>query len=323
MTDWHTDALDLLDKYVPRTSEDPTEPILRALVAHAPTKRGQQNLCQDILKCGGTTTTEEIDLSERLYDLGQYYVSALLVPMLRGGKTSWDTRIHLSKETNLVPTISPLLIEQAKHDLEKTQVLALVRDNYRCVISGVPDLLACETHLVQDPDAPEIAFTTAARILPLSFAGGGESASVWTALSKFSGMDVASELSGHNINRLGNIFTVTIRDHWPFSGLHACLEAVEGKEHTYRVARCLPGIKLPVGKEITFTSTHPELELPDPRFIAIHAACAKTIWSSGTFRYLDRIVQDWEELPVLAEDGSSHVLFHALHSITPRMIISE
>ncbi|EUC58270.1 hypothetical protein RSOL_244620 [Rhizoctonia solani AG-3 Rhs1AP] len=249
MTDWHPNALNLLDKYVPRTPEDPTEPILRALVAHAPTKRGQQNLCQDILKCGGTATTEEIDISERLYNLGQYYVSALLVPMLRGGKTSWDTRIHLSKETNLVPTISPLLIEQAKHDLEKTQVLALVRDNYRCVISGVPDFLACETHLVQDPDAREIAFTTAARILPLSFAGGGESASVWTALSKFSGMDVASELSGHNINRLGNIFTVTIRDHWPFSGLYACLEAVEGKEHTYRVARCLPGIKLPVGKE--------------------------------------------------------------------------
>ncbi|CAE6396208.1 unnamed protein product [Rhizoctonia solani] len=322
MTDWHPNALNLLDKYVPRTPEDPTEPILRALVAHAPTKRGQQNLCQDILKCGGTATTEEIDISERLYNLGQYYVSALLVPMLRGGETSRKTRIHLSKETNLVPTISPLLIEQAKHDLEKTQVLALVRDNYRCVISGVPDFLACETHLVQDPDAREIAFTTAARILPLSFAGGGESASVWTALSKFSGMDVASELSGHNINRLGNIFTVTIRDHWPFSGLYAWLEAVEDQEHTYRVVKSLPVIKLPTGK-ITFTSSHPELELPNPRFIAIHAACAKAIWSSRTSRYLHRIVQDWEELPVLAEDGSSHVLFHALHSITPRMIISE
>ncbi|CAE6501122.1 unnamed protein product, partial [Rhizoctonia solani] len=220
------------------------------------------------------------------------------------------------EDTNLEPTIDPTVIKEVKHDVKKTKALALVRDDYRCLICGLHDILVYQNQPVQDVSA--VTATTAAPILPFHLGRNGESTAFWAALSKFRGMDVANVLSGNNINRLGNVLTITPDDHGLFSGLCSWLEAVEGKEHTYRVCAGHRLFALPIGKEITLTSTRPELELPDPRLIAIHAAIAKVTWSSDTRAYLDRIVKDLEELPILAKDGSSDVLLHALRGISPR-----
>ncbi|CAE6497453.1 unnamed protein product, partial [Rhizoctonia solani] len=287
MTEWNPNAPEILDKYIPQTPKDPTERLLRALVVHAPTERGRQNVCDDILKCGGAAATGESHLSERLYEIGQYYVSALLVPMLQGDRITRDGWVDLKLENiNPESTIDPTLIEEAKRDVKKTKALALVRDDYQCVICGLHDILVYKNQPIQDvPGVP----TTAAPILPFHLGRSGESTAFWAALSKFSGMDVANMLCGDNINRLGNVLTITPDDHGLFSGLCGWLEAVEGMEDTYRVCAGRHLFALPIGKVITLTSTRPELELPDPRLIAIHAAIAKVTWSSDTRTYLDRI----------------------------------
>jgi hypothetical protein len=48
-----------------------------------------------------------------------------------------------------------------------------------------------------------------------------------------------------------------------------------------------------------------DLPLPDPRLLAIHAACARALQMSGAADYLDKCDWDAEDLQVLAEDGSS------------------
>jgi len=66
---------------------------------------------------------------------------------------------------------------------------------------------------------------------------------------------------------------------------------------------------------VTFTTTHPRLSLPDPRYLRVHAACAKVANLSGAGECIDKIIGDLEDIRVLAADGSSadvlnYVLMH-------------
>jgi hypothetical protein len=58
------------------------------------------------------------------------------------------------------------------------------------------------------------------------------------------------------------------------------------------------------------------LPLPDPRYLALHAACARVAHLSGAGEYIDTFDKDMETTLVLAKDGSSaKLLAEALSSI--------
>jgi hypothetical protein len=63
--------------------------------------------------------------------------------------------------------------------------------------------------------------------------------------------------------------------------------------------------------EIIFTSSDPALELPDRRYLKLHAAICRVAHMSGVAEYMDKHDRDLEELSVLAPDGSSAELFTA------------
>jgi len=52
--------------------------------------------------------------------------------------------------------------------------------------------------------------------------------------------------------------------------------------------------------------------MPDSRYLALHAACARVAHYSGVGDYIEKILSDIEEMDVLAGDGSSEALYHAL-----------
>lgn len=54
------------------------------------------------------------------------------------------------------------------------------------------------------------------------------------------------------------------------------------------------------------------LPLPDPRYLALHAACARVVHLSGAREYIDKVCCDIETIGALANDGSLDVLLHAL-----------
>lgn len=72
----------------------------------------------------------------------------------------------------------------------------------------------------------------------------------------------------------------------------------------------------PAGTIITF-STDTGLPLPDPRFLALHAACARVLHTIAMTEVIDRIIEDWENTTVLAEDGSSAELLTYALSMAP------
>jgi hypothetical protein len=90
----------------------------------------------------------------------------------------------------------------------------------------------------------------------------------------------------------------------------------QGMEHTYqpRIARRLPQSQVAnhltvSGKYIRFIARG-GVEVPDPRLLHPHAACAKILDMSGAADYVDRLHFDAEELRqehTVREDGSSNL----------------
>jgi hypothetical protein len=66
-------------------------------------------------------------------------------------------------------------------------------------------------------------------------------------------------------------------------------------------------------EKITLTTTNPNLPVPDPELLALHAACAKVAHLSGAATYIEDFDRDVEDLNVLAGDGrSADLLSHAI-----------
>jgi hypothetical protein len=60
-------------------------------------------------------------------------------------------------------------------------------------------------------------------------------------------------------------------------------------------------------------SAVPQHPLPDPCYLALHAACARVAHLSGVSKYVDTIFRETEDMKVLASDRSSgEVLWYAL-----------
>ena len=56
-----------------------------------------------------------------------------------------------------------------------------------------------------------------------------------------------------------------------------------------------------------FTSHDARYELPDPRYIKMHAVCARVAHMSGAGAYVNEIIDDLDkgQIQVLSENGSS------------------
>ena len=89
------------------------------------------------------------------------------------------------------------------------------------------------------------------------------------------------------------------------------MAALQGQPVNTYFIRTVTRFRSVITTEITFTSPDPELELPDPRYLKLHAAICKVAHMSGAAEYMDKHDRDLEELYVLAPDGSSAELFTA------------
>ena len=60
-------------------------------------------------------------------------------------------------------------------------------------------------------------------------------------------------------------------------------------------------------------SARPDLPLPNPNYLKIHAACGRVAHLSGAGEYIEKILEDLEDIRVLSKDGpSAHLLSFAL-----------
>ena len=76
---------------------------------------------------------------------------------------------------------------------------------------------------------------------------------------------------------------------------------------TYLCFSRLFKIHLPPDRQITLVSDDPQYPLPNQYLIETHAAIAKILHISGAGEYVERVVQDFEQIACLAEDGSTNL----------------
>ncbi|KAF8229850.1 hypothetical protein L208DRAFT_1401444 [Tricholoma matsutake] len=101
----------------------------------------------------------------------------------------------------------------------------------------------------------------------------------WGSLDITAGIEIA-------INDLGNSMLLGLDDHIMFRSFMWYLEPMENERNTYTV-QTIPGIDIPIkGNRVAFADKSGRgIPLPDPRFLALHAAFAKVLHSSGVGKY--------------------------------------
>ena len=75
----------------------------------------------------------------------------------------------------------------------------------------------------------------------------------------------------------------------------------------YRQFPTILGPYLPSDGYVTFTAHDGRYPLPDEKLLAVHAVVAAILHASGMAEVIDRILQDRDETPYLAADGSTPI----------------
>ncbi|PBK64892.1 hypothetical protein ARMSODRAFT_1053626 [Armillaria solidipes] len=289
-----------LINYSSLDNTDKTTLILGALLLHAPSKVGQRNVATDILSSVNDAAIKA---------LADLYLCGLLAPMRA-------CRENTPMIGENVEEIS--LIDTAEREQSTLKELAHARDDSRCVITNSLDdevklSRKNKGEVISMQDQRTSSYTTTAHILPFSLTPNSEKAAdirksskTFELIERFSGFKIIDRVTGIDINRIDNVMTITLGAHKALGALHIWLEAVRGRANTYVLRN--PGEveagTLINGKEITLVASDPRFALPNPKFLAIHAACAKIYHASGMGEVIDQVLRDKEVVKVLSEDGT-------------------
>ncbi|SJL08963.1 uncharacterized protein ARMOST_12339 [Armillaria ostoyae] len=294
-----------LINYSSLDNTDKTTLILGALLLHAPSKVGQRNVATDILSSVNDAAIKA---------LADLYLCGLLAPM-RACKGNTPMIGEPPSVSSFQEEIS--LIDTAEREQSTLKELAHARDDSRCVITNSLDdevklSRKNKGEVISMQDQRTSMYTTTAHILPFSLAPNSEKAAdirksskTFELIERFSGFKIIDRVTGIDINRIDNVMTITLGAHKALGALHIWLEAVRGRANTYVLRN--PGEveagTLIDGKEITLVASDPRFALPNPKFLAIHAACAKIYHASGMGEVIDQVLRDKEVVKVLSEDG--------------------
>ncbi|KZT01958.1 uncharacterized protein LAESUDRAFT_443286 [Laetiporus sulphureus 93-53] len=246
---------------------------------------------------------------EQLDDLAEYYYTSILVPVrAAGGKTPAPRSHPFRNQFDL--TVTPELEKR----LSTLKAKALVRDGYKCVVTGKVD----QDHVdkVTTWTGFDLDITDAAHIMPFSLNDFEETevpmmadeTAIWTALQAFSGRSLDG-LKGDGINSLQNVLTLSASVHRLFCQLVLAFEPMEAEPNVYRILTWGKAKNRRDLSEIVTLSDHSNSgkALPNPVYLSLHAALCKVLHASGRAEELDRILADLNEgeTPVLSHDGST------------------
>ena len=96
--------------------------------------------------------------------------------------------------------------------------------------------------------------------------------------------------------------------HRYFTELQVALEPVSDATNTYNVltfGKVAPRLGLPKTVKLFTSSAATDAPLPNPAYLALHAAVCRLVWASARAEELTDVLADLEDVTLLAEDGSS------------------
>ncbi|SJL15787.1 uncharacterized protein ARMOST_19292 [Armillaria ostoyae] len=294
--------------------------VLGYALIHSSSTKGKARLAQEVISC--KDDREFLAGLAYLYVIAMFRIfknpkGAVLTPLSRSSSRSPFQATADNIETLLSqPTVSS---SDAKN-------LALVRDNYRCILSGKVDTdsrvhglttrVAGECvdgtqlgHIFSQSMTEHIAGLTDAAQRKLKWA-----VTAFAVVERFTKILVAEELNQNNIHRAENTFTISAGLQMTFEALRVSLHAIEpvgSNLNTYKIQTYPSYLKVDYGlpDQVTLTdATGGKIPLPNRRYFQLHDACAKIFHLSGAGEVVEQVFRDIQDVKVLAEDGGSHNL---------------
>ncbi|KAF5376412.1 hypothetical protein D9615_008587 [Tricholomella constricta] len=266
--------------------------VLGYLLIHAPTEDGRSLLSREIT---ASTDTEALHLLGRKYNdnlIRVFQRSRTATPHVLDG----DERNDISD--------SALAELATEHWIMRHR--ALIRDGFQCPLTGYHEFSI---------NYPKRSETRAAHIIPVFEKVNTAGVKPVLALfERYGGISITDELLGKDAHRLENLITLQLNAHIFFRVLNIWLEKtpvpneyrLEAKHNAYVGNR-------PIGDNriITFSSSELGYSPPSPRYLALHAACAKTAFLSGVGQWNERIMEDLQWSSSLDSQGQSADLLAA------------
>ncbi|KAK0651265.1 hypothetical protein B0T16DRAFT_453752 [Cercophora newfieldiana] len=199
----------------------------------------------------------------------------------------------------------------------------LTRDRHRCVITHTFDLNELLKRMHQQPSAQDDDGNVldqrydydkleVAHILPFSLNQVDESKKATIAILNMFDIGVIHVIEGPEMDRPRNAITLTNRMHDLFGRFKIFFEpaAEDDAVHhdTYQIQSFLPPFLatqfgFPVQRTLF---SHPYIDPPLPRLLALHSAIAHILHLSGAGEYIDGILRDGED-GMVREDGSTQL----------------
>ncbi|KAJ7269087.1 hypothetical protein C8J57DRAFT_1066970, partial [Mycena rebaudengoi] len=290
-----------------------------------------------------------------IYELGFFYRNHLIRIFRSDGSPVPKVSEHPSRPS--MEQVREQIIQEMKTPGTKpgARKHVLLRDGYRCVLTGAYDFDSCKIH----PELRDRAIaanasrtnTECAHIFSELVQEGDKAnyaASAMAILKIFGISDKAENFVGGNVNKHFNIFTMATNLHCFFDHSEFWLEEVIGEASNLCWCICISAFYIPPSAEhfdphffstivgpprqrVTFT-VDPDVEaackaknktvpaLPSPSLLAIRAACSRVAHMSGAADQVDQLLRDLQGTPVMAEDGSTAELLAARLSQSSRSV---
>ncbi|KIM35289.1 hypothetical protein M413DRAFT_32596 [Hebeloma cylindrosporum] len=299
--------------------------ILGYTIHYVPTEKGLNTVVDEISSCVDDSAILEVG---KLYY--NHYIRAFRLRAKRSrtptphndeSPSSFHTVIEMNNHTFVD-------VPQSHADAQKN---ALIRDQYRCVVTGIYDhpSVKLNRELIRLLDSDHIlqtAHTQCTHILydPSNTMDPGSAnpefaTTMWGIMHCFGYDSLPDELSGPKIHRLENVMTLAPQIHTKFERLELWLVATDevnkymlDAAHSFTLRGC--------PEYVTFATTDEvKLPVPSPTYLAIHAACAKVVHLSGAAEYIDKLDRDMERCMTLDPDGASaSLLEYAIFELEAR-----
>ncbi|OJJ45074.1 hypothetical protein ASPZODRAFT_160560 [Penicilliopsis zonata CBS 506.65] len=314
-----SDVRGQLQGYKPADGNDDTAEFLKQVFRYLPSD-GKSHLADDLLQCHS---------DDNIRQLAQNIESGLLVPIkAAGAKTATITpspRIGLEESIeNLGSTIDSSMVRKQKELRERCSR----RDGDMCVISGVFD---------SDKDAPpgkETADLEAAHIIPFCLASFKDPAeqryitSVWNTMYRyFPGIRSRIAFEYQSIDEARNAMMLVSIIHRQFGKFNIALEAT-GVPSQYRV-KTFPRLPttirwyLPKNGIVNLITHDGREELPSPLLLQVHAAIANILHATGRAEAINKALQDYDDISVLARSGATNIARLLAVSRLPSLAIAS
>lgn len=269
------------------------------------------------------TPTQKEPIYQTLAAFAADFLDGFFVPLKAQGRSTPRVSSFISPTTR--SEVGPL--QGTASRLRNLRALCLLRDGNRCVITGQFDrghidrLLKTSTR-AQRRMLQSGYHTEAAHIIPhalnaLDSTTGSLAPSqhfVWRVMNMFD-PGISAALEGSLIDTPANALILLPELHQRFGRLECYLEEVAANTYTaHHVRRCLPLNEFynPRAAQLEFRNHEPagipQSALPCRRLLHFHRACCLILSMSGAAEYVERLLDDTEELickGVLQADGSS------------------